>query len=296
ADHAVGGAAAEPECAHARAAQGRRDARRVPAPDGRARPDRRAVAGRRAAPGGDRAEARRRSGGGQHPAANLARDVDPRRARHRRRFRARGAVSAARHHPAAPVGGRIAGARSRVGADPCARPRERALSEPAGGPSRARRCAALRMIRSYLKISIAVLKRRKFLTFVNLFGTVLTLSTLVTGFAVLESMLSPDGAQRRQAHILVVNHVGLIGENQANRSGPGWAFYERYIEPMQSPDKTSFATAGSPGSSYVDGREITSVLRRTDAAYWTILDFDLLDGRTLAPDDVDRGRFVAVIN
>jgi putative ABC transport system permease protein len=37
-------------------------------------------------------------------------------------------------------------------------------------------------------------------------------------------------------------------------------------------------------------------LRLTDAAYWQILDFDLLDGRLLAADDIDQGRFVAVIN
>jgi putative ABC transport system permease protein len=37
-------------------------------------------------------------------------------------------------------------------------------------------------------------------------------------------------------------------------------------------------------------------LRRTDAAYWELLDFELIEGRWLAADDIERGRFVAVIN
>ena len=36
------------------------------------------------------------------------------------------------------------------------------------------------MLYNYLKISLAVLVRRKFLTFVNLFGAVLTLVDLLT--------------------------------------------------------------------------------------------------------------------
>ena len=54
------------------------------------------------------------------------------------------------------------------------------------------------MLYNYLKISLAVLVRRKFLTFVNLFGAVLTLTVLVVAFAILESLVSPAGAQHRR--------------------------------------------------------------------------------------------------
>lgn len=154
------------------------------------------------------------------------------------------------------------------------------------------------MLKNYAKIAIAVLARRKFLTFVNLFGTVLTLTVLVVAFAWLESIVSPTGAQHEHRNILAVSRL-VLAHSQTNRrigSGPGYAFYERYVEPLETPDLTSFATNPESGTSYIDGRKITVRVRRTDAAYWQILDFDLLTGRTLSADDVDNGRFVAVLN
>jgi putative ABC transport system permease protein len=153
------------------------------------------------------------------------------------------------------------------------------------------------MLRNYLKISIAVLLRRKFLTFVNLFGAVLTLTVLVVAYAIFNSVVNPAGAQHRQNHILLITNVLLARESGLYLTwGPGMAFHERYIATLETPDRISFAMGGVPVTSYVDGRKVTSQLRRTDAAYWEILDFTILDGRVLAADDIDQGRFVAVIN
>jgi putative ABC transport system permease protein len=152
------------------------------------------------------------------------------------------------------------------------------------------------MLRNYLKISIAVLLRRKFLTFVNLFGAVLTLTVLVVAFAIFESVVSPAGAQDRQNHILTIERTMLTGQRGTLISGPGRAFYDQYIATLETPDKISFATSPQATTAYLDGRKITSQLRRTDAAYWQVLDFKVLDGRLLSADDIDQGRFVAVIN
>ena len=152
------------------------------------------------------------------------------------------------------------------------------------------------MLKNYLKIAVAVLLRRKFLTFVNLFGTVLTLTVLVVAFAFFDSIANPGGAQRRHDRILAAHFLTLEGNRMAVGSGVGYAFYERYVAALRTPDRTSYATRPQVGTSYVDGRKITVQLRRTDAAYWQILDFDLRAGRVLSADDVDTGRFAAVVN
>lgn len=154
------------------------------------------------------------------------------------------------------------------------------------------------MLKNYFKITIAVLLRRKFLTFVNLFGTVLTLTVLVVAFAFFDTIVSPGGAEHRHDRMLSVLGVQLRG----SKTGMGWgsgvgpAFFERYVEPLQTPDRVSYATKPRVATSYLDGRKITMQLRRTDADYWQILDFDVRAGRTLSGDDVATGRFVAVIN
>jgi putative ABC transport system permease protein len=152
------------------------------------------------------------------------------------------------------------------------------------------------MFRNYLMISLAVLLRRKFLAGVSLFGTVMTLTVLVVAAAVLDSMLNPAGAERAQSHILVVDYLCLKGKSFGGCSNPGLGFYERHIVPLKTPDKISYSTVPATATSYVDGRKIVSQVRRTDAAYWEILQFELLSGRPIAADDVREGRRVAVVN
>jgi putative ABC transport system permease protein len=154
------------------------------------------------------------------------------------------------------------------------------------------------MLGNYLKTAIAVLMRRKFLTLVNLFGAVLTLTVLVVAYALFDSFVNPRGAQHRQSQILTIRGAMLISEDWSifSQGGPGFRLYEEYIAPLETPDRTSFSLSPIETSAYLDGRKVTSRLRRTDAAYWEILDFEFIEGRPLAADDVERGRFVAVIN
>lgn len=154
------------------------------------------------------------------------------------------------------------------------------------------------MLRNYLKIAIAVLLRRKFLTFVNLFGTVLTLTVLVVAFATLTSIVNPSGAQHRNDHVLAINRVTLTHSTEFNLrgGGPGGAFFTSYVKPLRTPDLISLTTRAHTVISYIKGRKLAVQVRGTDAAYWRILDFGLVSGRALAPDDVESGRSVAVIN
>jgi putative ABC transport system permease protein len=156
------------------------------------------------------------------------------------------------------------------------------------------------MLRNYMKITFAVLMRRKFLTFVNLFGAALTLTVLVVAFAMFDSFVSPPGAQHRQKQILTIYRTMLDGRvdgpGRLLVSSPGFKLYANYVAPLETPDRTSFTIAPVETSAYLDGRKITSQLRLTDAAYWEILDFELIEGRPLSIDDIEHGRFVAVIN
>ena len=136
------------------------------------------------------------------------------------------------------------------------------------------------MLRNYLKITFAVLMRRKFLTFVNVFGAALTLTVLVVGYALFDSFVNPPGAQHRQSRILTFSDLMLDGRPVSFLlTSPGFKLYENYVAPLETPDRTSFTLQPFETSSYVGGRKITSHLRVTDAAYWDILDFELIDGR-----------------
>ena len=153
------------------------------------------------------------------------------------------------------------------------------------------------MLKNYLKIAIAVLLRRKFLAFVNLFGTVLTLTVLVVAFALADSFMHPRGAQHNSDRILAINNAMFLKSGEARWGGDlGVMFFTQYVKPLRTPDLVSFATFPDIRTAYVEGRKLTMKLRFTDAAYWKILDFEPRVGRVLSPDDIDSGRSVAVIN
>lgn len=156
------------------------------------------------------------------------------------------------------------------------------------------------MLRNYFLMAVAMLRRKKFLTFVNVFATTLTLTVLIVVAAFVASMLFPRGAERGSAHFLMVDNVCFQGGTEENQStwntGPGYIFYRDYIETLETPDLVSFSSRSSAAVSYVGGRKVESQIRRTDGNYWRILDFRFVEGRPLTSEDHDAGRFVAVIN
>jgi len=48
------------------------------------------------------------------------------------------------------------------------------------------------MLTNYLKIALKVLRRRKFFTFISLFGITLTLAVLMVGAAILDNAFAPE--------------------------------------------------------------------------------------------------------
>lgn len=152
------------------------------------------------------------------------------------------------------------------------------------------------MLKNYLKTAIAVLLRRKFLTFVNLFGTVLTLTVLIVAFAIFQCLVHPGGAEHRYGHIMSVHSIRAYSSVASVTGYPGGAFFSNYVQPLRMPDLVSYSSVPVVGTSYADGRKLTLQVRRTDADYWRILDFAPVRGRLLAPDDIESGRSVAVIN
>ena len=61
-------------------------------------------------------------------------------------------------------------------------------------------------------------------------------------------------------------------------------------------ERMSISTAPSTVYSYLGGSRIKSLIRRTDADFWRILDFQFVEGGPFTDQDVANGSFVAVIN
>jgi putative ABC transport system permease protein len=152
------------------------------------------------------------------------------------------------------------------------------------------------MLRNYLKVAWKVLLRRKFFTAISLFGISFTLVVLMVATAILDHMWAAYPPETRQSRTLTVYRAQLLGPHSTWNSAPGYRLLDRYARNL--PGVERFSIASGPGSvqSFVAGQKITSQMRRTDAEYWKILDFDFVEGGPFNTQDVAEARFVAVIN
>ncbi len=82
------------------------------------------------------------------------------------------------------------------------------------------------MFTNYLKITWAVLKRRKLFTFISLFGISLTLTVLIVVVAFLDHLLAPNYPEFQRKKLLYIERVQLKDTTQlgANTSSVGFHF------------------------------------------------------------------------
>lgn len=152
------------------------------------------------------------------------------------------------------------------------------------------------MITNYIKLAIKVLSRRKFFTFISLFGISFTLVVLMVATAMLDNVFSPRAPESRFDRTLTVRVLGEYGPQGGRTSQPGYGFLDQYVRGLPGAEAISIFTWPSPAALYHRGEKIETFIKRTDGAYWQILDFRFLEGGPYTQADDDAANFVAVIN
>jgi putative ABC transport system permease protein len=152
------------------------------------------------------------------------------------------------------------------------------------------------MLKNYLKIALKVLVRRKFFTFISLFGISFTLVVLMVVTALLDHMLAPIAPESRQDRIVGVYRAAMFGERAGWTGQAGYKLFDKYARGLGEVERLSIFEGGSNVPSYVNGQKITSELKHTDGEFWQIYDFTFLEGAPYTTADVENAAFVAVIN
>ena len=154
------------------------------------------------------------------------------------------------------------------------------------------------MFRNYLLTAWKVFLRRKLFTAINLLCIVLTLVVLMVVTALLQNAFYPSGVEGKSERMVqMVMMQSSNTERQGRRIGLfGYKIVEQYLKPMKGVEAVSASMLPQSVAVYQAGRVSEVQLRRTDAEYWRILDFHVLSGRLISADDVEQGRFVAVLN
>jgi len=158
------------------------------------------------------------------------------------------------------------------------------------------------MLKNYLKIAFKVFLRRKFFTFISLFGIGFTLAVLIVATSFLDHFFGPFPPEVKLDRTLFVFRIipeyrpGEEGSTISYEISPFFA--EEYLRPLHHVEKVSiFGIETDPITHFSSrGEKINSELKYTDAVFWQILEFDFLEGSGFTAQDLEQARHVAVIN
>ena len=156
------------------------------------------------------------------------------------------------------------------------------------------------MLKHYLVLSMKVLLRRKFFTFISIVGISLTLLVLLVVTAIFDHQLAPMAPETRQDLMLFSTTAILYGETADGRDQwcctAGFTLFDRYARNLPGAASLSIFSVRRPVFSYLEGRKVESQMKRTDAEFWRILDFTFLEGRPFSTAEVETADMVAIIN
>ncbi|MBC3540589.1 ABC transporter permease [Rufibacter sediminis] len=153
------------------------------------------------------------------------------------------------------------------------------------------------MLKNYIKIAWAVLLRRKFFTFISLFGISFTLMVLMVVTSLFDHVFGPQMPERETDRLLFVNNLREEqGEGYSSSGPPSYFFLDRYVRRMQTPEKVSVHSVFNPVNSYIHNKKLALDIKHTDQQFWEILDFHFLEGNPFGAQEVKNASRVAVIN
>lgn len=154
------------------------------------------------------------------------------------------------------------------------------------------------MIGNYLRAARSVFMRRRFMTFVNLFGITFTLVILFMLVALLDHVFGNASPEANQNRTLGLYRANLVREDDAGGVAalPGYGLLDRYGRDLPAVEAFSISTLFRRAISYVEGRRIESYIKYTDAAFWDVLSFEFIEGKPFSRGEVRDSLRYAVIN
>lgn len=154
------------------------------------------------------------------------------------------------------------------------------------------------MFQNYLKITLAVMQRRKFFTFISLFGISMTLTILIALTAFYEHMFSgkyPEVNRDRSLFCSMIQEKDTSSGGM--RTGPMSVYYiNQYIKTLKTPEKVGFSSSPNTVNTYGNGKKLKLYFKYTDPVFWEIMAFEFLEGRAITQQNFDNNEAVAVIN
>jgi putative ABC transport system permease protein len=152
------------------------------------------------------------------------------------------------------------------------------------------------MLKNYFKIAIAVLRRRKFFTFISLFGISFTLTILLVLTAFIDKVVGDSYPDKKRDRSLYIVRLEQEGKGNMSSGALSYYFLDHFTKKLETPINIAICSGYSGTNTYVNNKKIAVNYKYTNAAYWDILEYDFVEGKAFTKQQVDNAENVAVIS
>ena len=154
------------------------------------------------------------------------------------------------------------------------------------------------MLRNYFKIALAVLKRRKFFTFISLFGISITLAILMVTTSFVDHLTGARYPEFKRGRSLYVHMFRSSSSTMGyiNSSEPTFNFLNNYVSKLKSPEMVAICSNTTKSNAYVNNKKLSLDIMYTNRAFWDVMEFKFLEGKPYTAQQIANGEFVAVIS
>jgi len=153
------------------------------------------------------------------------------------------------------------------------------------------------MLKNYFKIAIAVLKRRKFFTFISLFGISLTLTILIIVASFFDHFFSAGYPDNKRDRSLYINMIQLESKKDWKQtSPPSFYFLDHYVSKLKTHSKIAISSGFKRTNTYVNSKKLSISYKFTNDQYWDVLEYEFVEGKPYNKQQIDNGERVAVIS
>lgn len=181
------------------------------------------------------------------------------------------------------------------------------------------------MFKNYLLLSLKVLKRKPFYTFISLFGISFTLTVLMLLTSMGDAMLGSNQPMSDMDRMVFLNNVERFtpffdtipvvdsvvlasgamrydttfetesAGRMMNNSSGSFHFFDNNLRNLEKVESYSFFNANGSMETYLDGRKVSLTTNYVDADYFRVFDFSFLHGVPFGEAAIKQGDRVAVI-
>ncbi|WPU92299.1 FtsX-like permease family protein [Mucilaginibacter sabulilitoris] len=152
------------------------------------------------------------------------------------------------------------------------------------------------MLKNYFKIAIAVLRRRKFFTFISLFGISFTLTILLVLTSFIEKIVGDSYPDRKRDRSLYISKFQSKEKDGNSSSALSYYYLSHYVGGLKTPVKLGISSGYNGTNTYVNNKKLAVNYKYTNADYWDIMEYDFIEGKALTKQQVDNADKVAVIS